>query len=142
MIVLDTDHLTVHSFRESKAFETLWTKMQQSAEEFATTIISLEEQFRGRLASIKRKSDVGDQVHDYDQLVKLWNYLHDWKILRFDDQAANLFKTFRKKKVRIGSQDLKIAAIALTQDALLLSANLRDFRRVPGLRVESWLSGA
>jgi tRNA(fMet)-specific endonuclease VapC len=35
--------------------------------------------------------------------------------------------------------DLKIAAIALVHDALLLSANLRDFRKVPGLRVESWL---
>ena len=41
--------------------------------------------------------------------------------------------------LRIGSQDLKIAAIAMTQDALLLSANLRDFQKVPGLRVENWL---
>jgi tRNA(fMet)-specific endonuclease VapC len=45
----------------------------------------------------------------------------------------------RKQRIRIGSQDLKIAAIALTRDALLLSANLRDFRHVPGLRVENWL---
>lgn len=35
--------------------------------------------------------------------------------------------------------DLKIVAIALVQDALLLSSNLRDFRQVPGLRVEDWL---
>ena len=35
--------------------------------------------------------------------------------------------------------DLKIAAIALVNDALLLSGNLRDFRQVPGLRVENWL---
>jgi predicted nucleic acid-binding protein len=32
-----------------------------------------------------------------------------------------------------------LAAIALVQGALLLSANLRDFRQVPGLNVESWL---
>jgi tRNA(fMet)-specific endonuclease VapC len=44
-----------------------------------------------------------------------------------------------RKQVRIGSQDLKIAAIALAQGALLLSANLRDFRKVPGLQVENWL---
>jgi predicted nucleic acid-binding protein len=34
---------------------------------------------------------------------------------------------------------LKIAAIAMAESALLLSANLRDFQKVPGLRVENWL---
>lgn len=45
----------------------------------------------------------------------------------------------RKKRVRIDTQDLKIASIALVHDALLLTANLRDFQKVPGLRVENWL---
>jgi predicted nucleic acid-binding protein len=35
--------------------------------------------------------------------------------------------------------DLKISSIALEEGALLLSANLRDFERVLGLRVENWL---
>jgi predicted nucleic acid-binding protein len=34
---------------------------------------------------------------------------------------------------------LKIAPIALANDATLLSANLRDYERVPGLKVENWL---
>ena len=45
----------------------------------------------------------------------------------------------RRQKLRIGSRDLKIAATALVNDALLLSANLTDFERVPALRVENWL---
>jgi predicted nucleic acid-binding protein len=32
--------------------------------------------------------------------------------------------------------DLKIAAIALSQDGVLLSSNLKDFNQVPNLRVE------
>ena len=39
----------------------------------------------------------------------------------------------------IGMADLKIAAMARVHDALLLSGNQRDFGRVPGLRVESWI---
>jgi tRNA(fMet)-specific endonuclease VapC len=37
------------------------------------------------------------------------------------------------------TMDLKIAAIALVNQVLFLSANLRDFEQVPGLRVENWL---
>lgn len=53
--------------------------------------------------------------------------------------AAVQFKALRKERVRIGTQDLKIASIALTNDALLLSANLRDFEQVRGLQVENWM---
>jgi predicted nucleic acid-binding protein len=35
--------------------------------------------------------------------------------------------------------DLKLASIPIVRDALLLSANLRDFQQVPNLRVEDWL---
>ncbi|HTU19676.1 MAG TPA: type II toxin-antitoxin system VapC family toxin [Gemmataceae bacterium] len=59
-------------------------------------------------------------------------------MIEFDDRAAAEFARLRKK-VRIGSMDLKIASITLVHDALLLSANLRDFEKVPGLRVEDWL---
>ncbi len=40
--------------------------------------------------------------------------------------------------VQIGEHDLQIAATALTLDYAVLTANLRDFSRVPGLRVEDF----
>ncbi len=45
------------------------------------------------------------------------------------------------QRIRIGTTDLKIAAIALTHQGTLLSSNRRDFDQVPGLRVEDWLYG-
>ena len=56
------------------------------------------------------------------------------------EAAAGHFAELRRQKIRIGSQDLKIAAIAIAESALLLSANSRDFQKVPGVRVENWLS--
>jgi predicted nucleic acid-binding protein len=38
--------------------------------------------------------------------------------------------------------DLKIAAIALAHDALLLSANILDFQQISNLRVANWINGA
>ena len=35
--------------------------------------------------------------------------------------------------------DLKIAAVTLADDALLLTANRTDFQQVPGLRFENWM---
>jgi tRNA(fMet)-specific endonuclease VapC len=43
-------------------------------------------------------------------------------------------------KIRIGTMDLKIASIVKVRDATLFSRNLRDFRKVPGLKVEDWSS--
>ena len=59
-------------------------------------------------------------------------------MLSFDRVAANEFERLRQAHVRIGTQDLRIAAICLAYDATLLSRNLRDFQKVPGLRVEDW----
>jgi tRNA(fMet)-specific endonuclease VapC len=78
-------------------------------------------------------------VAAYDRLVDLINFLSDWRVIPFDRHSADQCQLLRKQAIRIGSQDLKIAAIAIVRDALLLSANVRDFRQVPELDVETWL---
>ena len=40
----------------------------------------------------------------------------------------------------IGPNDLLIAAHALALDLTLVTANVEEFERVPGLRVENWLA--
>jgi tRNA(fMet)-specific endonuclease VapC len=75
----------------------------------------------------------------YARLARLVDFLSAWRIIPFDNRAAIKCDYLRKQRIRIGSQDLKIAAIAIVHDALLLSANIVDFRQVPGLMVESWL---
>ena len=60
-------------------------------------------------------------------------------IVPFDEAAARQFDELRRQKLRIGSRDLKIAATALVNQTLLLTANRTDFENVSGLRVENWL---
>jgi tRNA(fMet)-specific endonuclease VapC len=64
-------------------------------------------------------------------------------VLPFDELAAQQYGRLRASLERDGRRlaeaDLRIAAIALSRDATLVTANIGHFARVPGLRVENWL---
>jgi len=111
-----------------------------SDQEFATTIVNVEEVMRGWLAVISRERQVHRQVNAYARLRRLFEFFAPWTVLLFEDRAAEEFERLQAAGVRIGSMDLKIASIALVHDALLLTANRKDFEKVPGLRFENWLS--
>jgi tRNA(fMet)-specific endonuclease VapC len=61
-------------------------------------------------------------------------------VLAFDEAAAAVFQRLRRSRLRAGTMDLKIAAIVLSRDAILLSRNLGDFSQIPNLHVEDWTS--
>ncbi|MCC7084707.1 MAG: type II toxin-antitoxin system VapC family toxin [Pirellulales bacterium] len=140
MIILDTDHATVLRYPEHSQFAHLTAKMEYSVDQdFAFTAITIEEQMRGWLAAIRRARAVHNLILYYTRLIGLVRFLEKWKILPFHEPAADRFEALRKGRIRIGTQDLKIASIALDENVLLLSANLRDFQQAPGLQVENWL---
>jgi tRNA(fMet)-specific endonuclease VapC len=44
----------------------------------------------------------------------------------------------KRRKLKLGKMDLRIAATVLERAAILVTRNVRDFQRVPGLRTEDW----
>jgi len=139
MIILDTDHVSVLQHAQSDAAQQLNERLAESPEVIATTFITFEEQCRSWLALINRYSDARRQVTYYHRFVEGISFFAKWWILPFDERAADEFERLRQERVRIATMDLKIAAITLVQDGTLLSGNLRDFERVPGLHVEDWV---
>jgi tRNA(fMet)-specific endonuclease VapC len=142
MILLDTDHFSVITDERHALHEKLTARLLTSGDEVGVPVVSVEEQLRAWLKLVRRNTDVHKQLFPYDRLIRLIEVLSEWRIVRWSEPAADEFKRLRKQRVRIGTQDLKIACIAKTSDALLLSANLRDFQQVPDLRIEDWLYGA
>jgi tRNA(fMet)-specific endonuclease VapC len=63
-------------------------------------------------------------------------------VLAFDTFAAQVFDGLVGQRIRIGSMDLRIASVALTNRLTLLTRKLNDFRRVPGLTTEDWTASA
>jgi tRNA(fMet)-specific endonuclease VapC len=140
MIVLDTSYISLFQYPDASAASALQERLLASPDQdIVTTAITPEEQMRGWMNAIHRQSAVRLQVPFYDRLVGLFRFFTDWRILPFDDLSAGQFESLRAQRIRIGTMDLKIASIVLVHAALLLSTNLRDFERVPGLQVEDWL---
>ena len=141
MILLDSDHLTLLKYPDSERGVRLKDRLrnQPPEEVVAVSIVSVEEQMRGWLAAIAKERQATRQVPGYRELARLFEYFRAFTIPLFDDPAAAQFDNLRAAKIRLGTMDLKIAAIALVNQALLLTANRRDFEQVPGLRVQNWL---
>jgi tRNA(fMet)-specific endonuclease VapC len=139
MILLDTDHLSVFTDKRDPRHGRLNRRMETAADQVACTIVSVEEMLRGWLAIVHRLRVVHQQIPAYVRLGQLFQVLSEWEIVPFDESAADQFASLRRKRIHMGTMDLKIASIALVNDALLVTNNLRDYSHVPELRCESWL---
>lgn len=137
MLVLDSDHLSIWHRATGSEFRRLDARLSRvPASEWAATIVGFEEQTRGWMAFVARARSMPEQIEAYRRLK---DHLSDYagiEVLAFDDRAAVEYQRLRSLKLRIGTMDLKIAAIALSRDAVLLSRNMSDFRKVPKLKVE------
>jgi len=139
MIVLDTDHMSLLERPTNPVSERLRDKLSDIGPEGrCTTIISYEEQVRGWTAYLSKARTVAQLIENYRRLrIQLENYCVI-EILEFDELAATRYQELRRQGIKVGSMDLRITAIVLARNATLLSRNLKDFRKVPGLRVEDW----
>lgn len=73
----------------------------------------------------------------------LEQFLAPLQVAWFDQAAAWLYGRLcgqlEARGIPIGSMDMLIAAHALSLEVRLVSNNLREFQRVPGLRLENWV---
>jgi len=137
--VLDTDHLSVLQRREEPAFTVLSKKLSaHSPDLIFVTIISFQEQFQGWMAFINRSTSASQLVTAYSKLENLIRSFSISQILPFDQNASDIADGLKSQRRGIGTLDLRIASIALSQDAVLLTRNVRDFEKVPNLKVENW----
>jgi tRNA(fMet)-specific endonuclease VapC len=111
----------------------------------------LAERLRGtppaevRLSSIVKAELLHGARHSAkvaDNLRLLRRFFASIPSVPFDDRCAEEYGVIRSELTRagrpIGPNDLFIAATARAHDLILVTGNLREFSRVPGLQVEDW----
>jgi tRNA(fMet)-specific endonuclease VapC len=138
VVLLDTDTITILEREGPEAVQLRSRLATVPLDDIATSVISYEEQTRGWLASMARLRTESARLHAYVFLKRHIEIYCRVAIVQYDAKAAADFERLRQAKIRIGTMDMKIAAIALANDALLVSRNLSDFAKVAGLKVEDW----
>jgi tRNA(fMet)-specific endonuclease VapC len=140
LLILDTDHLSIVQERSQPAYDRLRARLAgQPTATVATTIVCFQERIQGWFAYLNRKGQTPARiVRGYRELEKVLLAFCQANVLSFDDAAQSRFADLARQRLRVPTMDLRIASIALVNGARLLSCNLRDFRRVPGLAVEDW----
>ena len=136
--VLDTDHATLFQRSHLAILQKVNAVGQDS---IGFTIITVEEQVRGWLNET-RKASQASQVERLCQAYKRFRYsvefFNQYQILDLTEDTFYRFIDLRRQGIRIGTQDLRIAAICLVNQLTLVTRNRQDFTQVPGLVLQDW----
>lgn len=139
MFLLDTDHLVILQRQNEPEYGRLQARMQQYPRtDFRLSIVSFHEQVLGANAFISRAPSRAAIVRGYQMLeVSLMDF-NQFPVVPFDEPAAREFEALRSQGVRIGTMDLRIASIAVSNSLTVLTRNRVDFGRVRGRRIQDW----
>jgi tRNA(fMet)-specific endonuclease VapC len=135
LYILDTDTLSLYQREHPAVVRNLEA---HPPDEVAVTIISVEEQISGWYTLIRRSKTDTQLALAYQRLTVTVKFLADLQILPFTEAAISRFHQLRAMKLRVGTMDLRIAAIALEHGGTVVTRNLSDFERIPGLACEDW----
>lgn len=135
MVLLDTDHVSL----DQRGHPLVRARVQAAGPaQVAISTITVEEQMRGWLAAIRAAKTSEARATAYQRLRMAIEYFASFTILDYTVQTDVRVGELRKQGLRIGTHDLRIAAVALAHGATLVTRNRSDFQQVPGLAIEDW----
>jgi tRNA(fMet)-specific endonuclease VapC len=135
MNVLDTDSLSLWQHGHPALSQRI---AAQPGTELAITVITVQEQLDGWHSQLPRAKRRDHLARLYQRLTDNVRFLARLEILSLTEPAILKYDYLRSLHLNIGKMDLRIGAIVLSIGATLVTRNLRDFQRIPGLQVEDW----
>lgn len=134
--ILDTNHITLLEHRHPNILKRI---EDIDEEDLAITIITAEEQIRGWFKVMNEPNIKPTRlVNAYKEFKNTLAYLRTVNIIDFDLKAHAIYLELRKEIKNVGTKDLRITAIALSVDGIIVTRNQKDFEKVPNLKIEDW----
>lgn len=136
LYILDTDHVSLILYNDTLVIA------NATQHQIAVTVITVQELFNGWVGRINDPSLVNNLPALYTKLWITVKYLQTVEVLDFTPEADTCLKQLLKdnpllRKNRL-QKDMRIAAIALSLNATVVTRNQRDFEQVPNLAIIDW----
>jgi tRNA(fMet)-specific endonuclease VapC len=146
MLLLDTNILTAMYVGNSK----ILTALDRSEDpDVATTIINKVELLKGRMDFLLKAESGVEVLRAQAWFQETERLLEEIPVVTFDSRSAELFDELSQRSAlrKIGRADLLIGTIpvpggcanALVNRATIVTRNLKDFQRIPGLKLVNWM---
>ena len=117
-------------------------RLTMAGEDAVTSIITVHEVFNGWVSRINSAKTLNETIALYGKLSKALELFKDVEILDFDDKAAMQLTAMVQNSPQLNKnkfqKDMRIAAIALANNAIVVTRNHRDFSQVSGLNIVDW----
>ncbi len=140
MFILDTDHVSLWLRNDPL----VRAKVDSSAQDVSLTVITVQELFNGWVSRLNTTVDSALMLERYANFCQTIEFVKQFPVLNFEVQADREYTqillknpALRKKRLR---QDIRIATIAIVQNAIVVTRNQRDFSQIPGLQTVDWSS--
>ena len=133
--ILDTDTITLLKQGQARVSD---RALSQPVGSVVTSVITVDEQLSGWYTAIRKAKSPQLLSDGYAELAETVGYLGHFIILGYSVPAIEEFERLRRLKLGVSGNDLRIAAIALVNDDIIVTRNIVDFGRIPEVRVENW----
>ena len=111
-----------------------------SLDQLSTTVITVEEQLSGWYTLLRRAKGKEQLARTYQRLGDTVSLLGRFPLLSFTEVAIERFEQLKALRLGVKHMDLRIAAITMEHEGILITRNEIDFKLIPGLRFENWQS--
>ncbi len=138
LYIIDTDHISL----VLEGNQAVASRIDAVASDVAIAIITVQEVFNGWVVKINNRSESDNIVKLYTKLWTTQEFFKGVTILNFDDVAYSCYKRLLRENPQLNKKrlhkDLRIGAIALSVNAIMVTRNFKDFSQIPSLVLQNW----
>jgi tRNA(fMet)-specific endonuclease VapC len=135
LYVFDTDIMTLLRRGHSRVCQNV---ASLPTTDLAVTVLTIEEQLSGWYRLLRTVMRPAQVARAFQELAEAVQFFGSWQILPYSVPAIACYDRLQALKSHVRKTDLRIAAVTLEHSGILVTGNLRDFRRIPNLVVEDW----
>jgi tRNA(fMet)-specific endonuclease VapC len=136
--ILDTDHISLFLGN----YPSVRDRVIQAQAECSITVISIQEIFNGWVGQLNRVENEAYKIEIYQRLHLTTQFIQQMPVLNYDRVASDRYQQIIQANPALAKRrlekDMRIAAIALANEATIVTRNQRDFEQVLSLNIEDW----